>query len=200
LLGDEPAANNEVWSFAMRQLKQLGLAVVITAALGTSYAVSQSEHQGHSQHGNAANPYAAFNDRQIKALSPENLADLRAGRGMGLALAAEMNGYPGPKHVLQLGDQIGLSADQRTKIDALSARMQAEAIVAGEKLIALERDLDKLFAARTITDASLERLTKDIGVSQAHLRATHLRYHLDTVAILSAEQIMKYKSARGYAR
>jgi hypothetical protein len=31
---------------------------------------------------------------------------------MGLALAAELNGYPGPIHVLELGDQLNLSSVQ----------------------------------------------------------------------------------------
>jgi hypothetical protein len=34
--------------------------------------------------------------RDIKTLSNQQIADLRAGRGMGLALAAELNGYAGP--------------------------------------------------------------------------------------------------------
>jgi hypothetical protein len=37
-------------------------------------------------------PYAGMQTRPIKALSDQQIADLRAGRGMGLALAAELNG------------------------------------------------------------------------------------------------------------
>jgi hypothetical protein len=37
--------------------------------------------------------------RPIKALSDQQVSDLRAGRGMGLALAAELNGYPGPSPI-----------------------------------------------------------------------------------------------------
>ena len=49
-------------------------------------------------------PYAGMQARPIKALSEQQVADLAAGRGMGLALAAELNGYPGPSHVLELAD------------------------------------------------------------------------------------------------
>lgn len=184
----------------MTQLKHLGVAAALAMLLGVGYATAQSGHHGHGAHGGAANPYAAFKDRQIKALSPEQEADLRQGKGMGLALAAEMNGYPGPMHVLQLADQIGLSVDQRSRVDALFARMKTEAVAAGDQLIALERELDKEFAARTITAESLARLTKDIGISQGLVRSTHLRYHLETVAILSPDQIAKYNTARGYVR
>jgi len=56
-----------------------------------------------------ASPYEGMQARPIKALSAEQIADLRAGRGMSLALAAELNGYPGPRHILELGEQLGLT-------------------------------------------------------------------------------------------
>ena len=54
----------------------------------------------------AQQPYTGFEARPIKALSEQQMADLRAGRGMGLALAAELNGparctcwsWPSPWH------------------------------------------------------------------------------------------------------
>ncbi len=60
---------------------------------------------------NAQTPYAGMQTRPIKALSEQQMADLSAGRGMGLALAAELNGYPGPVHVLELADKLNLSPD-----------------------------------------------------------------------------------------
>jgi hypothetical protein len=64
----------------------------------------------------AQSPYAGMQTRPVKALSEQQVSDLRAGRGMGLALAAELNGYPGPMHVLELADRLDLSADQRAKV------------------------------------------------------------------------------------
>jgi hypothetical protein len=40
-------------------------------------------------------PYAELEARPLKALSYEQIADLKAGRGMSLVLAAELNGYTG---------------------------------------------------------------------------------------------------------
>ena len=51
----------------------------------------------------------------MKSLSDQQLSDLRAGRGMGMALPAELNGYPGPVHVLELADALGLTPEQREK-------------------------------------------------------------------------------------
>ena len=144
-------------------------------------------------------PYAGLETRSIKALSDEQIADLRAGRGMSLALAAELNGYPGPAHVVELAASLGLSEAQRAKMQELFAAMKAETIPLGEKLIAQEADLDRLFAFGTITEAGLAAALQAIGVTQAALRTAHLRYHLATVPVLTPHQIQRYGELRGYA-
>jgi Spy/CpxP family protein refolding chaperone len=146
----------------------------------------------------AQQPYAGLQARSIKALSDQQIGDLRAGRGMGLALAAELNGYPGPMHVLEMADRLGLSNQQRARIQDLFATMKAEAIPLGEKLIAQEADLDRQFAHKTITAASLRAATEAIGTTQAALRETHLRYHLSTVEVLTPAQVQHYVEMRGY--
>jgi hypothetical protein len=118
-------------------------------------------------------PYAGFEGRAIKALSEQQIADLRAGRGMGLALAAELNGYPGPLHVLELADALDLTSQQRTKAQELFAAMKAETVPLGEQLIAQE-------------------------ATQAALRQAHLKYHLSTVEVLTLAQIQRYAELRGY--
>ena len=146
----------------------------------------------------AQQPYAGHEARSIKALSEQQIADLRAGRGMGLALAAELNGYPGPMHVLELAEPLGLSDQQRAKMQELFAAMKAEAVPLGEKLIVQEADLDGQFANRTITQASLKASTDAIGATHAALRATHLKYHLSTVEVLTPAQVQRYTELRGY--
>jgi hypothetical protein len=166
---------------------------LLAAFAGMTAAVAQ--HAG--QHPPAA-PYAGLHKRAVKALSDEQIGDLRAGRGMGLALPAELNGYPGPVHVLELGEGIGLSAEQRARVEALHAAMRAEAIPLGERLIAQETDLDRLFAEKRITPANLEAATQAIGATQAALRAAHLRYHLSTLDVLTPRQVHRYRELRGY--
>src|SRR5687768_4160453 len=97
---------------------------------------------------------------------------------MGLALAAELNGYPGPLHVVELAEPLGLSDGQRVEAQALYEAMRAETIPIGERLIAAEADLDRIFAERSVTPESLEAATQAIGRIAAELRAAHLRYHL----------------------
>ena len=144
-------------------------------------------------------PYAGMQTRPIKALSDDQVADLKSGRGMGLALAAELNGYPGPSHVLALAEKLALSADQRTKVQHLFDSMKAEALQVEAKLIEQESELDRLFASRTVTPDSLKGAAAAIALTQGELRETHLKYHLFTVALLNQDKIRRYSELRGYA-
>src|SRR3954451_19461555 len=143
-------------------------------------------------------PYAGLDARPIKALSEQQIDDLKAGRGMGLALAAELNGYPGPMHVVELADQLQLTDDQRHQMRELIEKMKAEAIPVGAKLIEQERALDQAFAGQQITPATLATLTAQIGETQGELRAAHLKYHLTTAELLTQHQKHLYAALRGY--
>jgi hypothetical protein len=164
---------------------RFGLVFII---LSTSLTAASAQHQ----------PYAGLQARPIKALSDQQIDDLKSGRGMGLALAAELNGYPGPLHVLELGDKLGLTREQRARVQTLFNEMKAEAVPLGEKLIAQEADLDRQFAIKQVTPVSLSSSTHAIGATQGALRNAHLKYHLATLAILNAAQIDRYAELRGY--
>jgi hypothetical protein len=97
--------------------------------------------------------------RTGKALSEQQVADLNEGRGMGMALAAELNGYPGPSHVLELADKLELRPDQTSAVRSLFEFMKQESIPVGTKLIEQERELDRQFASRTITPEGLRAAT-----------------------------------------
>jgi LTXXQ motif family protein len=153
-----------------------------------------------AQHGQAGSPYAEFMGRTIKALQEAQVADLRAGRGMGLALAAELNNYPGPKHVLELAAQLGINDRQRKQLTDMSAAMTAETVGLGEQVISLETELDRLFASRAVTPASLDAMPQTIGQKQASLRTAHLKHHLTTRDVLTAEQSQSYDRLRGYTK
>ena len=168
---------------------KLTIAAAVLMAL-TAPALAQHQHN--------QTPYAGLQQRPIKVLSDQQLADLRAGRGMSLALAGELNGYPGPSHVIELADQLALSSQQRQRMQQLFDAMKAEAIPVGETLIEQERQLDREFAEQRISPESLNRLTSQIGETQAKLRAVHLKYHLTTAELLSTHQRHRYAQLRGY--
>jgi hypothetical protein len=148
----------------------------------------------------AQTPYAGMQARPIKALSEQQIADLGAGRGMGMALAAELNGYPGPSHVLELADKLELTADQRVRIQTLFDSMKAEALPIGAVLLEQEAELDKQFSGHTVTPESLKASTAAAATTQGELRQTHLKYHLSTAALLSPVQMQRYAELRGYGK
>ena len=172
--------------------------IALLALLATG--IAQAQHAGHAGHGarGAAAPYAGMQAREIKALSPQDRQALLEGQGMGLAMAAELNGYPGPTHVLELADALRLSPEQRQATQALMQSHKAEARALGAQVVEAERELDRAFAARTADAAAIERLTARIGTLQAQLRAAHLRTHLQQTALLTPEQVAQYQRLRGY--
>jgi hypothetical protein len=128
--------------------------------------VAVAQQQAHS-------PYAGMEGRDIKSLSAEDIEDLRAGRGWGLALAAELNGVPGPAHLLESREEIGLSPEQVSAIEDIFAAMQAEAQAAGERLIAAEAAIEAGFRAGDLTPEALRDLIDTAADARAELRFIH---------------------------
>ena len=148
--------------------------------------------------GDAANAYAGQQSRAIKALSEADIAALRGGEGIGLAKAAELNGYPGPRHVLDLARELGLDETQKQQVAAVRDRMSVAARALGATLIEREAALDQLFARGEVTPERLNAEMAAIGDAQARLRAAHLRAHIETRSILNTEQVARYNRLRGY--
>jgi hypothetical protein len=142
--------------------------------------------------------YSGEEKRAVKSLSATDIAELRRGGGWGLAKAAELNGVPGPAHLLELTDQIPLDPSQVEKITRLFHNMKRQAMEKGERLIALEQDLENHFVAGTINKETLRIALEAIGRTRSELRYIHLATHLETPKILSHHQIKKYNILRGY--
>ena len=167
-------------------MKRIAMTVVLIVIGGNALAQS---HQ----------PYAGLQSRPVKALSEQQIADLRAGRGMTMALPAELNGYPGPLHVIEHAKALALSSDQTVRMQRLYDDMKGEAVALGERLISQETELDRQFAGRTVTASTLAEATNAIGRTQGELRGTHLRYHLLAVELLTPDQLRRYAELRGYS-
>lgn len=167
---------------------------VIVSALALLPLVAQAQH---AQHRPGA-PYSGLERRDIKSLSNEDQADLRRGAGWGLALPAELNGHPGPLHVLELKAELALSDQQIEAITRIFERMRRDATDEGERFIAAERVVETLFRERNVDEAALRRAIGASEASRAKLRMIHLLAHLSTPALLTEVQIARYKQLRGY--
>lgn len=141
--------------------------------------------------------YAGLENRDIKALSDTDMARYQNGEGGGDALAAELNGLAGPKHVLELAAQLQLTPLQLSKTRALFDEMQKDAKAHGAALIRQERKLDKMFVARA-DGKQVRAVVLAIGELRARIRYAHLSAHLRQDALLNEEQRRMYVKLRGY--
>ncbi len=166
------------------------LIVVISFLIFVPIAFSKESHKSS---------YAGQESRDIKSLSPDDISELRQGKGWGLAKAAELNGVPGPVHLLELADEIPLEPGQIEQITEIWRVMKEMAIAEGEILIGLEKGLETAFRDKSINEVSLRERINAIAASRARLRFIHLSTHLKTPEILTVEQITRYNLLRGYA-
>jgi Spy/CpxP family protein refolding chaperone len=166
-------------------MKRLAFGMVVSALAFAAFA-------------NTNSPYVGQEPRQIKALSEQEVEDYLNGEGLGYAKAAELNHYPGPRHVLDLAKELMLTNEQTTRTQEIFNGMRARAIPLGKQLVEKERELDREFAARSIREDSLNALLSDIGVLEAKIRYVHLSAHLEQKELLTKHQIQVYDQLRGY--
>lgn len=166
------------------KFRVLAFSLVLTSSASTAF---------------AAPPYAGEEFRDIKALSSEEVSAYLSGKGMGFAKAAELNGFAGPAHVLELATQLQLTPEQRVRTEALFTSMSAKASLAGRALVEKERELDRLFAEKTVTPRRLSGMLNAIGALTAAVRNAHLQAHMAQVEILTPQQNALYGELRGYA-
>lgn len=152
------------------------------------------DHQGHS-------PYAGQQKRDLKAFPPEVIKQLKEGSGMpfyGMAKPAELNSYPGPKHILQVKEKLGFSDKQEKQIQQIFDSMNRQAEALGDSLLANERKIEQAFSSNQITRKKLRELVNRSGTIYGRLRFAHLQAHLKAKQVLNEEQIQQYDEWRGY--
>jgi Spy/CpxP family protein refolding chaperone len=172
----------------------VALALLVLLVVGA--AVGQTAQRSA---GTAHAPYAGQQVRAITSLSADDIEQLAAGKGWGLAKPAELNGYPGPMHVLELADKLGMTAEQRRAVAASFGKMQAAARAVGAKLIEAERAIDDAFRSGKVEPALLGERVRKAETLRAELRLIHLGAHLQVSPILTRQQLHLYSQLRGYA-
>ena len=145
-------------------------------------------------------PYATpvYEDRAVKSMSNEDRASYLDGAGHGLSLAAELNGYPGPRHVLDLAGPLALTEAQRAQIHGIIAPMRQAARQYGKQFVEAEQSLDHLFAAGRADEQSVRKLLHESYTALAQVRGAHLQAHILARQALTPAQVMRYQQLRGY--
>ena len=171
----------------IRSLAPLACALLVSAPL-----VAQHQHEDH------ATGYDLTLFVEGTALTADQITELRTGAGAGLALPAEINSYPGPKHVLEHAAGLGLTDEQATAVEGIRVGMNQTAVDLGTRVIAAERHLASLFASASATPEAVVEATRTVADLRGQLQAAHLIAHLRTRAVLTAEQVAAYDRLRGY--
>ncbi|SDI56907.1 periplasmic heavy metal sensor [Aliiruegeria lutimaris] len=143
-------------------------------------------------------PYAGQQERTISSFSEADIASIEAGEGWGLALPAELNGWPGPAHVLEMADALSLDTEQRSQIETIFDEMKMAAKSEGRRMLDAEAALDAAFRSGEIDPERLVKLLAAAEAARAALRQVHLGAHLRTAPFLTPHQKMLYSQARGY--
>jgi hypothetical protein len=145
-------------------------------------------------------PYRHQAETALRGLNEKEIAELKAGTGMGLARAAELNGYPGPRHVLDAlaAGKLTASSEQVERLQEIFDRMTRAAERVGAQIIEEEHKLEAGFRTAAITEPDLRSRVARIAILQGELRTIHLAAHLITRAMLSDAQVARYNELRGY--
>lgn len=171
---------------------------LLPAAMLLALAVPGAQAQ-QTQHDHEASPYADTQSSEIPSLTQAEIDGFRAGEGMGLARPAELNHFPGPKHVLELQGELSLSAEQAMSIAGIGEAMTERASAKGEQILMIARHMDEAFGSASITPETLTRMTAHLATLKGELQAIHLLAHLETSAALTPEQVALYDELRGHA-
>jgi len=144
-------------------------------------------------------PYVPLLDSPIRGLNPDEILELETGAGAGFARAAELNGYPGPRHILDLQSKLGLSQNQLAQVQQLYDDMNAQARKLGVEILQLEAELELAFRNGTIDESSLETTVSVLAEKYGELRLLHLHTHLEAIQFLTPHQLALYDQLRGYS-
>jgi hypothetical protein len=145
-------------------------------------------------------PYRQQAASGLRGLNEAEIGELRAGTGMGLARAAELNSYPGPRHVLDAvtAGEFPMTLEQTQRIQQIFDQMKRDAQRIGAQILEEEERLEVAFRSATITEPDLNSRVARIAGLQGELRSVHLAAHVATRAVLSETQVARYNELRGY--
>ena len=164
--------------------------MAVVLALAATAGLAQTHHN--------AQPYAGQQTRSISSLSDDEVKDFLDGRGMGLARSAELNGHPGPMHVLELDKELKLTAEQRQLVKAAYDRMKAKARELGDAYVKAERAVDLAFKSGAADAAQVAARVAEANRLLGEVRLAHLAAHIEITPLLTPEQRVRYAELRGY--
>jgi len=156
--------------------------------------LAQHQHGSQPAHPDDA-PAVQSAERGHHAFLEMERQAIERGEGFGMAMPADRSGYPGPKHVLELKEELKLTPVQAAAMDKLFAEMKQKALERGREVLNAEQRLEQMFAEGRSED-ELREETYRIASLRAELRWVHLRTHLATRRLLTPQQVEAYTHIR----
>jgi Spy/CpxP family protein refolding chaperone len=176
----------------------VAVSLVSSPAVAQEHGKSDGDMDGkHQMHGQAEGGMQGMGGGMLGGVSAKEKEALLKGAGLGAGMIAMMNGYPGPKHVLEMGDELELTADQRESIGTIYGNVKAESVKYGTELVEKDEALTALFMSGSVSTGEVEKLSREIGELQGRVRAEHLNAHVETFEALTPAQREKLSSMQG---
>ena len=132
-------------------------------------------------------------------LTRKQMESYMAGAAVDEALPAETFGYPHVERVLELGEKLALTAEQKEQLQNLIKNTRSQAILMGRKSVGEELLLDDFFRKGQTDYAALANRLESIGNWYWRRRLIFLDAYLKTRMVLSAAQVKKYQELRSLA-
>ena len=170
-----------IWKAVLLYLLAFSLPVQPLAGAGRVFAAPRQDAPGAMAHHHSC--------------LDEERAAIERGEGLGMAGPADRNGYPGPKHALELRKELKLSPEQVAALEKVQAGMTEKAIARGKEMFSAEVRLEEMFHEGR-PEAELREQSFRIDSLHAELRWVHLSAHLAARALLTPEQVALYQRAR----
>jgi hypothetical protein len=162
----------------------------------------QSPCSMHDMHGHAAKNQdtaagapAQSAEQRHHAFLDEERAAIGRGEGFGMAFAADHNGYPGPRHILDLQTELKLTPDQTAAVQELFDEMKQQTLARGQEVLQAEDELERRFRDNR-PEAELREQVLRVASLRGELRWVHLRGHLSAAKLLTKDQIAIYAHLR----
>ncbi len=174
----------------MKRITLLSVLVLFCCSSGAA----QHQHGSQPAHPGDA-PAAQTAERGHHAFLEMERQAIERGEGFGMAMPADRSGYPGPKHVLELKEELKLTPEQAAAMEKLFAEMKQKALERGREVLNAEQRLEQMFAGGRSED-ELREETYRIASLRAELRWVHLRTHLAARKLLTPHQVDAYIQLR----
>ncbi|HEX2713462.1 MAG TPA: Spy/CpxP family protein refolding chaperone [Candidatus Acidoferrales bacterium] len=169
-------------------MAEILLAFALAAILAPGLPTQTSGPHKHS-------PANAAAEEGHHACLEQERAAFERGEGFGAALVADRNGYPGPRHVLELRSELKLTPEQESALEKLFTQMHEQAVARGKEVLVAEEKLEAMFA-QDRAEAELREQAYRVATLRAELRWVHLAAHLAARKLLTSEQLAAYQQLR----